>query len=260
TPPVPDDVCGISGFLGWGRQPADEQIARRMTATLRHRGPDDEGYYVDGPVALGHRRLRVIAPESGRQPLSNEDGSVWAILNAELGDCLVFGSELRALLAHPCVARELDFTGFASYMRNGYVVDPHTIVRGVQKLPPGHLLTVSGTKTRLMRYWDIAFPRAERRDESEWAELAWDGLCAAVRRRLVADVPLGVFLSGGPDSSSVAAATASVAPARKLATVSMGFTEATYDETPFAREVARPFRTDPHEFACTAANAPPLLA
>jgi len=327
-------VCGISGFLGWGRQPADEQIARRMTATLRHRGPDDEGYYVDGPVALGHRRLRVIAPESGRQPLSNEDGSVWAILNgeiynyvelreallrrghrfttesdtevivhawedfgeacvehfngmfalalwdarsqvlllardrmgekplyyAELGDCLVFGSELRALLAHPCVARELDFTGFASYMRNGYVVDPHTIVRGVQKLPPGHLLTVSGTKTRLMRYWDIAFPRAERRDESEWAELAWDGLCAAVRRRLVADVPLGVFLSGGLDSSSIVAATASVAPARKLATFSMGFTEATYDETPFAREVARHFGTEHHEFVFTAANAAALLA
>ena len=77
-------MCGISGFLGWGGQPADEQIARRMTATLRHRGPDDEGYYVDGPVALGHRRLRVIAPESGRQPLSNEDGSVWAILNGEI--------------------------------------------------------------------------------------------------------------------------------------------------------------------------------
>jgi asparagine synthase (glutamine-hydrolysing) len=77
-------VCGISGFLGWGRQPADEGIARRMTATLRHRGPDDEGYYVAGPVALGHRRLRVIDLATGRQPLSNEDGTVWAMLNGEI--------------------------------------------------------------------------------------------------------------------------------------------------------------------------------
>jgi asparagine synthase (glutamine-hydrolysing) len=326
-------VCGISGFLGWGRQPADEGIARRMTATLRHRGPDDEGYYVAGPVALGHRRLRVIDLATGRQPLSNEDGTVWAMLNgeiynyrelretllerghrfttasdtevivhawedfgeacveyfngmfalalwdarsqvlllardrmgekplyyAEVGDALVFGSELRALLAHPSVARELDLTGFASYMTSGYVVDPHTIVRGVQKLPPGHLLTASGTKTRLSRYWDIPFPHSERRGESEWAALVWDGLCGAVRRRLVADVPVGVFLSGGLDSSAIVAATATVAPTRKLATFSMGFTEATYDETRFAREVARRFGTEHHEFVFTAANAAALL-
>ncbi|HEY3099454.1 MAG TPA: asparagine synthase (glutamine-hydrolyzing) [Methylomirabilota bacterium] len=326
-------MCGISGFLGWGRQPADEGIARRMTATLRHRGPDDEGYYVAGPVALGHRRLRVIDLATGRQPLSNEDGTVWAMLNgeiynyrelretllerghrfttasdtevivhawedfgeacveyfngmfalalwdarsqvlllardrmgekplyyAEVGDALVFGSELRALLAHPSVARELDLTGFASYMTSGYVVDPHTIVRGVQKLPPGHLLTASGTKTRLSRYWDIPFPHSERRGESEWAALVWDGLCGAVRRRLVADVPVGVFLSGGLDSSAIVAATATVAPTRKLATFSMGFTEATYDETRFAREVARRFGTEHHEFVFTAANAAALL-
>lgn len=327
-------MCGISGFLSSGGQPADSQIVRRMTATLRHRGPDDDGYHVDGPVALGHRRLRVIDLETGRQPLSNEDGTVWAMLNgeiynyvelrealrrrghrfttrsdtevivhawedfgeacveyfngmfalavwdarsqvlllardrmgekplyyAELGDCLVFGSELRALLAHPCVARELDFTGFSSYMSSGYVVDPHTIIRGVHKLPPGHLLTTSGAKTRVIRYWDIPFAHSARRDESEWARLAWDGFCAAVRRRLVADVPVGVFLSGGLDSSAIVAATATVAPARKIATFSMGFTEATFDERDFARDVARRFGTEHHEFVFTAANAAALLS
>jgi asparagine synthase (glutamine-hydrolysing) len=326
-------MCGISGFVGWGREAADVAILRRMTATLHHRGPDDDGYYVDGPVALGHRRLRVIDLAGGRQPLSNEDGTVWAMLNGELynyrelrdallrrghrfttasdtevivhawedfgegciehfngmfalalwdarsqvlllardrmgekplyyadvGNGLVFGSEVRAVLAHPGVTRELDFTGFASYLSSGYVVDPHTIMRGVQKLPPGHLLTVSGTKTRISRYWDLAFPPPERRDESEWAERVWDGFCGAVRRRLVADVPLGVFLSGGLDSSAVVAATATVAPGRKLATFSMGFTEATYDETPFARAVARHFGTEHHEFVFTAEQAAAML-
>ena len=77
-------MCGISGFVGPGHERADASIVRRMTATLRHRGPDDEGYYVSGPVAFGHRRLCIIDLETGHQPLSNEDGTVWAMLNGEI--------------------------------------------------------------------------------------------------------------------------------------------------------------------------------
>jgi asparagine synthase (glutamine-hydrolysing) len=326
-------MCGICGFLGPGHEPADLDIARRMTATLRHRGPDDEGYYVNGPVALGQRRLSIIDLETGHQPVSNEDGTVWAMLNGEiynhvelreglirrghrfttrsdtevlvhawedfgedcigylngmfalalwdgrrqvlllardrmgekplyytqLGGWLIFGSELRAILAHPCVSRELDLLGLSRYLSSGYVVDPHTIVRRVSKLPPGHLLTVSGGKTCLTRYWDMSFSPAERCDESEWSMRVWNALCASVRRRLVADVPVGVFLSGGLDSSAVVAAAASVAPSQKLATFSVGFTESTYDETSFARDVAQRFGTDHHELVFTAAEARALL-
>src|SRR5262249_37177993 len=152
----------------------------------------------------------------------------------QVGGWLIFGSELRALLAHPCVSRELDLLGVARYLSSGYVADPHAIVRGVSKLAPGHLLTVSGGKTCLRRYWGMSFSHAARCDEGEWAARTWNALCTSVGRRLVADVPVGVFLSGGLDSSAVVAAAASVAPSHKLATFSVGFTEATYDETAFA--------------------------
>ena len=326
-------MCGIAGFVGAGHARADVAIVRRMTETLRHRGPDDEGHHVRGPVALGHRRLCIIDLETGHQPLANEDGTVWAVLNGEIynhvelrdalmrrghrfatrsdtevlvhaweefgEDCvghfngmfalavwderrqvlflardrmgekplyytqvagwLIFASELRALLAHPCVSRELDLLGVCRYLCNGYVADPHAIVRGVSKLPPGHRLTVSAGTTYLTRYWDLSFSHPERCDEREWAGRAWNALCASVRRRLVADVPVGVFLSGGLDSSAVVAAAASVAPSHKLATFSVGFAEPTYDETPFAREVARRFGTDHHALTFTAADARALL-
>ena len=92
-PPLPT-VCGISGYLSLAGQRADAGIIRRMTATLRHRGPDDEGFYVEGPVALGHRRLRIIDLETGRQPIANETGSVRVILNGEIYNF----RELRARL------------------------------------------------------------------------------------------------------------------------------------------------------------------
>src|SRR2546427_203245 len=206
-----------------------------MTATVRHRGPDDEGYYVDGQVALGHRRLQIIDLTTGHQPIANETGTVHAILNGEIynyrrlaeqlrarghrfttssdtevivhaweefgEDCLaefdgmfafviwdaerqtlfaardrmgekpfyyaerngwfVFGSELRALLAHPEIGRDLDLRSVARYLGNGYVPDPHTILAGVQKLPPGHFLNLTSGKVRLGRYWDIPFTPAD---------------------------------------------------------------------------------------------------
>ncbi len=310
-------MCGISGFLSPAGHRADAEIIRRMTATLRHRGPDDEGFYVAGPVALGHRRLRIIDLETGRQPIANETGTVRVILNGEIynfvevrarlqakghrfttrsdtevivhayeefgEECVahfngmfafalwdaerqtlflardrmgekplyytepdgwfVFGSELRAVLEHPRVGRELDLLGLSRYLTNGYVPDPHTILRGIRKLPPGHFLTVASGGARLVRYWDIQFRPDRRRSEDEWATLLWEGLCGSVRRRLVSDVPVGVFLSGGVDSSAIVAAAASLAPSGRFTTFSMGFEEASYDETPYAQAVAERFGT-----------------
>lgn len=329
-------MCGLSGFVSLEQRTADPDIVRRMTATLRHRGPDDEGYYVNGPVALGHRRLTIIDLATGHQPIANETGTVHAILNGEIynyqslaatlrarghrfttssdtevlvhaweefgEDCLahfngmfafvlwdaerqtlfaardrmgekpfyyterngwfVFGSELRALLAHPEIDRALDLRGLSRYLASGYLPDPHTILEGVFKLPPGHSLTVASGKTRLARYWDLPFvaPRERaQRSASEWAEALWDSLCESVRHRLVSDVPLGVFLSGGIDSSAVTAAAVAVAPGRRFQTFSVGFDEASYSEERFARAVAEHLGTEHHQFTFTSTDASALL-
>jgi len=304
-----------------------------MTATLAHRGPDDEGYHVDGPVALGHRRLQIIDLATGRQPIGNETGTVHAMLNGEIynyrslagmlrerghrfatssdtevivhaweefgeeclahfngmfafvlwdgerrtlfaardrlgekpfyyaerGGWFIFGSELRALLAHPELAAELDLRGFGRYLTSGYLPDPHTILEGVSKLPPGHYLTVADGKTRVSQYWDLPFtsPRRQESDRSPeaWAERLWDALRISVRHRLVSDVPVGVFLSGGIDSSAVTAAAVAVAPGQRFQTFSMGFQEPSYSEERYARAVAEHLGTDHHQFTFTAADA-----
>ncbi|MGH7343011.1 MAG: asparagine synthase (glutamine-hydrolyzing), partial [Candidatus Rokuibacteriota bacterium] len=331
-------MCGLSGFLSLDHRPADPAIARRMTATLRHRGPDDEGYYVDGPVALGFRRLNIIDLVTGHQPIGNETGTVHAMLNGEIynyqslaerlrerghrfatrsdtevivhaweefgEDCLahfngmfalvvwdaerqtlfaardrmgekpfyyaeragtfVFGSEIRAVLAHPEIAAELDLQGFTRYLTSGYVPDPHTILTGVLKLPPGHSLTVTAGKTRVTRYWDIPFPpspfAAEPRSERDWADALWDSLCTSVRHRLVSDVPVGIFLSGGIDSSAVTAAAVAVEPGRRFQTFSIGFEEASYSEERYARLVAERLGTEHHPFTFTSGEAATLVA
>ena len=327
-------MCGLSGFLSLDRRPADAAILRRMTATLRHRGPDDEGYHVDGPIALGHRRLTIIDLATGHQPIANETGTVHAMLNGEIynyralakelqerghrfstssdtevivhaweefgEDCLarfngmfafvlwdaerqtlfaardrlgekpfyyaerpgsfVFGSELRAVLAHPDVAATLDLQGFSRYLTHGYVPDPHTILEGVSKLPPGHSLTVTAGKVRTARYWDITFPaRTVPRNTVEWADALWDALCASVRHRLVSDVPVGVFLSGGIDSSAVTAAAVAVEPGRTFQTFSIGFEEPSYSEERFARLVSERLGTEHHQFAFTSVEAMALI-
>jgi asparagine synthase (glutamine-hydrolysing) len=328
-------MCGLTGYLSLDHRPADPALVRRMTATLRHRGPDDEGYYVDGPVALGHRRLAIIDLATGRQPTGNETGTVHAMLNGEIynyrslaadlrgrghrfttssdtevivhaweefgEDCLahfngmfafvlwdgarqtlfaardrmgekpfyyaerpgafVFGSELRALLAHPDIAPTLDLRGFSRYLTQGYIPDPHTILAGIVKLPPGHSLTVTSGKTRLARYWDLPFgTRAHSaRNEEAWAEELWQSLCTSVRHRLVSDVPVGIFLSGGIDSSAVTAAAVAVDPARTYQTFSIGFEEASYSEEEFARLVSERLGTQHHQFTFTAADAAALI-
>ncbi len=331
-------MCGLSGFVSLADKRADCAIVRRMSATLRHRGPDDEGYFVDGPVALGHRRLRIIDLTTGHQPIANETGSVHAILNGEIynyrsltdtlrarghrfttssdtevivhaweefgEDCLahfngmfafalwdaerqtlfaardrmgekpfyyaerngwvVFASEVRALLAHPEIGRDLDLRGLSRYLASGYLPDPHTILEGVRKLPAGHSLTVASGRLRLNRYWDLTFkPReasgAPPGDANAWASALWDALCTSVRHRLVSDVPVGIFLSGGIDSSAVTAAARAVAPGHRFESFSIGFEEASYSEEPFARAVAERLGTEHHQFAFTAADAAALL-
>src|SRR5262249_13565983 len=121
---------------------------------------------------------------------------------------LVFASELRALLAHPAVGRRLDVRGLARYLAFDFVPDPHAILQGVRKLPPGHSLAIGGGTARPRRYWEIPFEPEETTSETEWCERIRGRLDEAVALRLHSDVPVGCFLSGGIDSTSVASTAA----------------------------------------------------
>jgi len=284
-----------------------------MTASLRHRGPDDEGAYIDSHMALGVRRLSVIDLETGRQPISNEDHTVHVVLNGEIynftelrkrlegrghtfrthsdaevivhayeeaGDAVVteldgmfafalwdaprrrlllardrmgekplyyhtgpaafvFGSELRALLECPDVPRALSLESLSRYLLFECIPAPHSMLADVAKVPPGHFLTVSpGGKPRLERYWTARFAPDHSLTESDWVERLRAQLDASVQSRLVSDVPLGAFLSGGIDSGTVVALAAAASSPRPFRTFSVGFEAPGYDERPFANRVA----------------------
>ena len=273
-------MCGIAGYYNWRTGEAvSRQVLEQMAGLLRHRGPDGEGFHVDGPLGLAHRRLAIIDIEAGQQPMSTPDGGVWIAYNgevynhvelrgelraqghrprtrsdtevvllayeqwgldfprhlngmfavaiwdarrrrlvlcrdrmgikplyyAETDDGVVFGSEIKALRALPGVATEIDLEALDQYMTCGYVIHPHSIVRGVRKVEPGTLLTVEpGRGVTRRRYWSLRFapdhgPRAE-----EWSEEIRALFTDAVRLRLRSDVPVGTLLSGGVDSTVIA--------------------------------------------------------
>jgi asparagine synthase (glutamine-hydrolysing) len=329
-------MCGIAGFICRDGEEADRGVLARMTSTLAHRGPDGDGLYLDGRVALGHRRLAIIDLAGGAQPLSNEDASVWVTYNGELynelelrgrliarghryrtntdteslvhlyeeqgsdfvsalngmfalalwdrqrgrlvlardrmgqkplfyatlpGGGLVFGSEPKALLAHPGIARRLSRAGLERYLFYEYLPAPYSIWEGMRKLPAAHVLVWENGVTALARYWQPPPPRTEA-DTPPLDEAAagfWDELRAAVARHRRSDVPLGVFLSGGIDSSSVAAALAEIEPARGVRTFSIGFEDPTFDESRHARAVAHHLGTDHHERIFSAETVYELL-
>lgn len=320
-------MCGIAGFLVPAGQRAERTVAESMIATLRHRGPDSVGFHVEGPVALAVSRLRVLDLHTGDQPLSNERGTVRAVLNgeiynhaplretlrerghsftsrgdteviahaweefgsdsmrfllgmfalavwhqptetiwlardrmgekplyyAEIAGTLVFGSELRAVLAHPAVARSFDPRGVARYLSYDFVPDPNTMIRGVSKLAPGELLARHAGETTRVRYWDMAFQPQPKVEAQIWIHRIRRGIEMAVHRCLCADVPVGCFLSGGIDSSAV---TATAARQRaRIHTFSVGYAEGPDDERRFARLVAERYATRHEELVVSAEDA-----
>jgi asparagine synthase (glutamine-hydrolysing) len=165
------------------------------------------------------------------------------------GGRLIFGSELKAVLADPDVPREIDPQGLVAYLQYGYVPDPLTILKTVRKLPPGHLLIVRRGQVEIKAYWDVLSffassqePKSEDNCEVELGNYLWE----AVRLRLISDVPVGAFLSGGVDSSMVVALMARSLD-HPVKTFSIGFKEEAFNELPYAREVAQHLGTDHHE-------------
>jgi len=319
-------MCGIAGLVRFnGLRPDERATGAVMAATLSHRGPDDQGLYHDTCASLGHARLSIIDLDTGHQPLSNEDGSVWVVFNGEIynhvaladqlqarghtlrthcdtevivhlyedhgeafvehlngmfaialwdarrrkivlvrdrlgvkplywhhdGHRLVFGSELKALLAAGNLDPRTDPRAVVDYLTFGHVPAPRTIFENLHKLEPGFLAVGTASGITLRRYWDIPIDNADNgplspgeadRWQAEFAALFED----AVRIRLMADVPLGAFLSGGVDSSAVVAAMKRRG-ASPLLTHTVGFDEHDHDERGPARVVADHLATDHHE-------------
>ncbi len=159
---------------------------------------------------------------------------------------LVFGSEIKSLLQHPDVTAEVNRPAIIPYLGCGYVPDPETMFQGISKLPPAHTLTWQQGKIAVKRYWDISYQPDYHKTEQQWLEETEAQLDEAVRIRLMSDVPLGAFLSGGIDSSLVVALMARQMGS-PVKTFSIGFDEAKYNELPFARMVAQKYGTDHHE-------------
>jgi asparagine synthase (glutamine-hydrolysing) len=315
-------MCGIAGKL-LRHEYADLAGIQAMCDQIRHRGPDDQGYHLDGRCGLGMRRLSIIDLQTGHQPISNEDGSLWIVFNGEiynyqeirrdllarghafqtnsdtetlihlyeeegvegirrlrgmfawalwdsrrqslllardrfgkkplyyaaLPEGFYFASELKCLRAAG-VPLELDEEAIRLYLQFSYIPEPRTCFRAVRKLPPGSWMRCHADgRIERDRYWKLPVPPAEPAPGLSEADV-----CAnlrtvfdeSVRLRMIADVPLGAFLSGGIDSSLVVASMArhSSAPVK---TFSIGFEETEFNELPWAAEVARHCRTDHHE-------------
>jgi asparagine synthase (glutamine-hydrolysing) len=320
-------MCGICGLARPEAGTAvPEDLVVRMCRQIIHRGPDDEGVYIDDRVGLGVRRLSIIDLKTGHQPLSNEDGTVWIAYNGEAynfaevrdeligqghtfktrsdtetivhayeewgvdfvhrfrgmfafalwdkrtqtlllfrdrvgvkplyytltpGGTLVFGSELKTILVHPSVERELEPQALDLFLTLEYVPAPFSIFKNIFKLPAGHYLEFRNGKATLHRYWDVARPieRPASLKPGELPEIMdelYDLLKESIKLRLVSDVPLGAFLSGGIDSSTIVGLMRELG-ASPLKTFSIGFADQTYNELGHARRIAERFETDHEE-------------
>ena len=321
-------MCGINGIAFSSRsglQVERHQLAR-MRDVITHRGPDDEGMFIDGPIGLGHRRLSIVDVAAGHQPMTNEDGSLHITYNGEIYNhadfrealeskghiyrthcdtetilhlyeehgrqcveflrgmfafaiwdqhkrelfiardrlgvkplyyvhrqdgSLFFGSEIKALLEVAAVKPELNLKALPDYLANHSTSGEETLFRNVKRLLPGYTLSWKDGQVSIEQYWDVTFGSeiegATDRDLiEEWGRLFQE----SVRLRLMADVPLGMFLSGGIDSSAIAAVMSRLVD-EPIKTFSVAFAEREANELAYARLVAKAFRTDHHEIVVT---------
>ena len=162
------------------------------------------------------------------------------------GSRIIFGSEIKAILKVPGVSREIDLQAVSDYLSFLYVPAPKSIFQKIRKVLPGHYVVVSASGIREVKYWDLSFAETDELSESQWCERLLDAYHEAVRIRLMSDVPLGAFLSGGVDSSSVVALMQNLVKG-PIVTSSIGFDEKEFNELPYARSVASHFKTEHHE-------------
>ncbi|HKR15580.1 MAG TPA: asparagine synthase (glutamine-hydrolyzing) [Pyrinomonadaceae bacterium] len=314
-------MCGIVGLVRNDGKPVDEALLARMNEAIRHRGPDEDGFYVKGSVGLAMRRLAIIDLKGGQQPIHNADRTAWIVFNGEiynylelreklekLGhtfytnsdteaivhaydrygvDCpkhlrgmfafaiwnerdqelflardrvgkkpllysqvngqLIFGSEFSAVLLHPDVSRDVEPEALDHYLSFMCIPAPLTAYRAIRKLEPGHWLRWRKGEIDVQRYWQPDFTKKLNIGEEEAGERTVEILREAVRVRLMSEVPLGAFLSGGIDSSAVVALM-SQESSERVKTFSIGFDEQDFSELHHARRIAEHVGADHHEF------------
>ncbi len=314
-------MCGICGFTG----PRDDMVIRRMAGSIFHRGPDEDGFYSDGKINLGIRRLSIIDLTTGHQPIHNEDRSIWTVFNGEIynfrdlrkeleerghrfytdhsdtevivhlyeeygkdfvhkingmfaialwneehgklvlirdrmgvkpifytmmGDHIVFGSEIKAILVNPIYQREINYEALYHYFTFKNVPAPLTAFRGVFALSPGEMLTFSKGKISKERWWKIRFDESEEYEESYVKEKILLLLEDATKLRMTSDVPFGAYLSGGVDSSSVVALMTRFTN-KPVKTFSLGYEDELKNKEAdlyYARKVSKAFKTEHHEY------------
>jgi len=310
-------MCGICGKLSKNGTKIGKDEIIGMRETLTHRGPDDAGIYVDDHIGLGHRRLSIIDLGTSKQPMCNEDGTIWIVYNGEvynfqelrsfliakghrfkshgdtevilhlyeeLGEACVeklrgmfafaiwdkknkeiflardrlgikplyyyqdgkqflFASEIKAIIQNSEVKKEVDLTSLHYFLSYLYVPAPQTMFSQIRKLLPGHTMSVRNGKMHIRKYWNLEFHTQQGKTEAYYIERLRELLTESVRMRLIADVPLGAFLSGGIDSSSVVALMTETS-SEPVKTFSIGFSEAGYNEANDAEIVARHFRSN----------------
>lgn len=161
---------------------------------------------------------------------------------------LTFASEIKALLLDPEIKREIDYTTLHHYLTYEYCPSPHTIFKGIKKLPPAHFLLIERGEVIIERYWNLSYSeKLILPDENAYGEKFKEIFEEAVKLRMISDVPLGAFLSGGIDSGATVAWMSKLSP-KPVKTFSIGFEEKEYNELPYARMIAQKFKTDHHEF------------
>lgn len=298
-----------------------------MTGALHHRGPDDEDFYFEGNVGLGHRRLSIIDLKTGRQPMKNEDGTLWLASNGEIYNflelkkeletkghifsshsdsevilhlyedmgegCLekligmfafaiwdqkkrrlflardrfgikplhyysdqktfLFASEIKSLLKYPDLDKSLSYSALDQYFTFLYILEPQTIFKHIHKLPPAHYLICEENKISLHKYWELKSSYEDGRSEKFYMDRLKFQFDESINLTLRSDVPVGVFLSGGIDSSVVAAL--AKAHQRKIKTFSVIFNEEFSSEARYSRLAAKAFKTDHHELIVTKTDA-----
>jgi asparagine synthase (glutamine-hydrolysing) len=311
-------MCGICGIYQFEGRPIDRELLGRMTSAMHHRGPDGAGFYAEGEIGLGHRRLSIIDIAGGSQPITNEDQSLQVVFNGEiynfielrgeliakghvfktrsdtevivhgyeewgldcvsrfngifafalwdikrrslllardhlgvkplyyvdLGDRFLFASEIKSLLVDPGCPKEVNLKALGELFTLRYVPSPNTLFHRIKKLPPAHLLILGPQGSEIKRYWNVKPQIRTEVDEGALIESYQWLVEDAVRLQMRSDVPVGLFLSSGVDSSMLLAIMTKYAstPAH---TFTIGFEQGdNSNETDDAREIAKRFGTD----------------